>query len=241
MIFVGGGSLLSQAVGHALSTDRDVELVCCPVDDAALPKLRRLGVGLLTSNNPSVDLLERCRSAGSSFVMSINNKFLLTDTLLSSGPRFYNIHSGLVQRYRGLAEVCVFAALCVEEPDYGVTLHRILPGQKVDSGPVVDQLRFAVRDAGATFSGVMDRALAACQAVFEANLPALVEGRAEERYVPLDGAEYYYRDLPRIVEQASETGLVGAVELGSYRRFFPRLAAKIDELVVGRSASATNL
>ncbi len=226
MIFVGGGSLLSQAVAHALERGLDVDVVSCPVADPAVPKLKRLNVSVLESNTPNIDLMPVMEAAKTAKVFSINNGFILSDALLSSGPEFFNIHNGLVQRYRGIAEVCIFAAICSGEREYGVTLHRLLPNQKVDAGPVVAQLAFGI-DADADFSTVMTRSLGACRRIFEENAALVANDEYEASYTELSGSAYSYKDVHRLCLAAEPERLARASHLGVYRNFFTRLEQDI--------------
>lgn len=227
MFFVGGGALLSHAVSCSLDLGLSVDAVCCPRADPAVPRLKRLGVKLLEAENPSTALSRVLASGNGSIVFSINNRFILSDALLTSGARFFNIHNGLVQRYRGVAEVCAFAALCNAERVYGSTLHRILPGQKVDSGPVVAQIEF---DVGAEddFATLFKNGLNACQRVFEQNVKAVVGGISEAREVELAGKAYSYKDVSRLCAEAEPSRLRRACQLGPFRVFFPMLAQRTD-------------
>lgn len=235
MVFVGGGALLSHAVGHALALGLPVALVCCPAGDPALPRLARLGVMVFPSDNPSADLLPQLAAPGGEVVFSINNRFLLSDALLASGPRFYNIHNGLVQRYRGLAEVCAFAAICRGEAEYGATLHRLLPGQKVDTGPVVAQQAFAVA-AEDDFAIVFGRGLEACKRLYEQHIVAVATGDDVATPVEHAGMAFGYKDVVRLWTEASPERRRRASCLGPYQAFFPALAAQLAD--VERSAAA---
>lgn len=235
MVFVGGGALLSHAVGHALALGLPVALVCCPMGDPALPRLGRLGVAVLPSNEPNVDLPLRLGVRAGDVVFSINNRFLLSDALLASGPRFHNIHNGLVQRYRGLAEVCTFAALCRGESEYGATLHRLLPGQKVDTGPVVAQDVFAI-EPGDDFATVFGRGIEACKRLFEQHVVPLAAGDVATTTVQHQGKAFGYKDVARLLAEASPEDRRRASRLGPYRAFFPALAAQLPD--VERHAAA---
>jgi methionyl-tRNA formyltransferase len=229
MVFIGGGALLSHAVGHALALGLPVGLVCCPVGDLALPRLARLGVTVFPSDNPNADLSLQIAAPECEVVFSINNRFLLSDVLLASGPRFYNIHNGLVQRYRGLAEVCTVAAICRGEVEYGATLHRLLPGQKVDTGPVVAQQAFTVASED-DFAVVFGRGLDACKRLYEQYVAAIVAGSAATTLVEHAGKAFGYRDVARLCAEASPERRRRAIGLGPYQRYFPALAALLANI-----------
>ena len=229
MVFVGGGALLSHAVGHALALGLPVALVCCPADDPALPRLARIGVTVLASDDPNANLPAQLAAPGGEVVFSINNRFLLSDALLASGPRFYNIHNGLVQRYRGRAEVCVIAAICRGEAEYGATLHRLLPGQKVDTGPLVAQQAFAVA-AEDDFATVFGRGLDACKRLFEQHVGAIIAGGDVATPVEHAGKAFGYKDVARLCAEAPPERRRRASRLGPYQAFFPALAAQLADV-----------
>lgn len=227
MFFVGSGSLVSQAVAHALSLGLDVDGVFCPVGDSSIARLRRDAVTFVETDDPNRDLPAALRAHDRPDVFSINNGFMLNDALLSSDANFFNIHNGLVQRYRGIAEICIFAALCAGEDEYGVTLHRLLPGQKVDSGPVIAQLRFPI-ETGDGFDRVMTKSLKTCQGIFERNVRSIVEDKFDGSPVDVAARSFSYRDVASVVATADDARLSRACRLGAYKAFFPRLSAAIE-------------
>ena len=112
---------------------------------------------------------------GDGIVFSINNGCIIGDRLLGTGAKFFNVHNGLIQEYRGRAEVCIFAALCRGAERYGVTLHQVLAGQKVDSGPVVAQMRFLIAPDD-SYANVLEKSLGLCRQIFEANVREIAAG-----------------------------------------------------------------
>jgi len=227
MIFIGGGSLLTQAVSHALKLGISVDAVCIPIGDSSIPRLKTFNVFLLEENNLNIKLLSILEKLEDGKVFSINNKLILEDSLLTSGPTFFNIHNGLIQNYRGVSEVCIFAAICNGENNYGVTLHQILPSQKIDSGPVVAQLKFSIEGSNEFFS-VMKKSLETCQKIFENNIEKIIENRHESVYVELLDNSYSYKDVPRICANAESNNLIKASNFGSYKTFFPKLAGLVS-------------
>jgi hypothetical protein len=223
MFFIGSGALLYQAVDFALRQGHAVDGACCPPQDGSGKRLERRGVSVSWSENPSVSLPPLLAGITDGVVFSINNAHLLSDALLRSGPRFFNIHNGLVQRYRGLAEVCIVAALCRGETRYGATLHELLPQQKVDAGPVLAQMDAPIGpDDG--FAEVLRQSLVTCQRLFELQLAEILAGRAEAHPVPLEGQALNYRNLPAVLQACEDPArLARAVRLGPYAGFFPRL------------------
>jgi hypothetical protein len=131
--FLGGGALLHQAADYSLRAGLRVGFVCCPRGDSAIPKLRARGLTVVESDDPNEDLPPLIGARGHAVAFSINNRRIIKDELLAGGIRFFNIHNGLVQDYRGIAEVCIFAALCAGDARYGVTLQR--PDRGADRVP----------------------------------------------------------------------------------------------------------
>ena len=158
---------------------------------------------------------------------SINNPHILTDSELD-GKRWYNVHAGLTQRYRGIGEVCVFAAICEGAKEYGVTLHRIMPRQTVDSGPVVAQRRFDLRE-NATFADVMEQTLTECRLILEENVREIVGGTHKECTWIVSPRPRKYRDIPLLIESTAPDRLERACNLGKYAGYLPRLVDMLNE------------
>lgn len=197
--------------------------MCCPVGDSSIPKLERFNIFILQSDDPNIDLLSVIKTFKNEKVFSINNKYILNNFLLNSGSEFFNIHNGLVQRYRGIAEICIFAAICNGEPTYGVTLHKLLPNQKVDSGPVIDQLAFGIEPSNNNFSSVITRSLDESSKIFRENIVNIIYDKYLQNDVELFVSAYSYRDVPQIRIDTDPDLLAKASDLGVYGMFFPRL------------------
>lgn len=223
MYFIGSGSLLNHAVAHLLSLGIDVDLVCCPIGDSAISRLRSLNVKILESNNPTKDLQNCLHADCGDVVFSINNKFILGDELLSTGATFINIHNGLVQNYRGIGEVCVFMAVCNNDKLYGVTLHKIMQGGDVDSGPILDQLIFSI-DKDDDFSVVMKNSIQACREIFEKNIKNIISGNYILTPPKNLGPIYTYKDLPTILAATNPQRLDKARNMGAFRIYLRRLS-----------------
>lgn len=229
MIFIGGGALLSKAVDYTIKSGITVDAVCCPIADKSIPRLKRLQVSIMETNNPSADLTRCLDDPEGKVIFSINNRYILDDRLLSSGAKFFNIHNGLVQSYRGISEVCVFAAICKSEPRYGVTLHELRPNQCVDSGPVVAQLEFAVSPSD-NFFMIMMQSLDFCHKIFKNNLEAMSARQYQVAYIDPLGKAYSYKDVPRLCKNANPDRLSKAKNFGFYESYFPKLAKLVDSM-----------
>lgn len=229
MIFVGGGALLVRAVEYARHAGIAVDAVCCSKGDSSIPTFRKSKAPLLETDDPSTTLLPLLRECRDRIALSINNKYILHDRLLTSGVSFFNVHNGLIQQYRGVAAVCVFAGLCKRERRYGVTLHRIVPGRDVDSGPVVAQLAFAIGEND-LFSDVMKESLDTCQRIFELNIEQILRNRYTEQMVHLSDEVYTYNDVSRICAEADAAALARASSFGPYAHFFPKLKSIVESV-----------
>lgn len=225
MFFIGSGTLCYQAVDFALRQGHAVDGVYCPSGDATGKRLEKRGVRVTTGQQPNAELPALLAEVSDGVAFSINNAHLLSDDLLRCGPRFFNIHNGLVQRYRGIAEICIFAALCRGEQRYGATLHELLPGQKVDTGPVLAQLDFGI-GAEDGFAEVMRQSLANCQRLFELQLADILSGPPQPRSLTMEGPAFRYASLPGLIASCEDpVRLARASRLGPYAGFFARLGA----------------
>jgi len=225
--FLGAGALLHHAVDYSLSAGLRVAFVCCPCGDSAIPKLRARGLTVMQSDDPNGDLPQLIEPRGDGIVFSINNRQIIKDELLAGGARFFNLHNGLVQDYRGIAEVCIFAALCAGGSRYGATLQRLLPRHKVDSGPVVAQIEFPIGRHD-RFCDVLPRSLEACRDLFESQVRDIVSNRCETRVVQTSKAALRYEDVGSLCAGADPTCLARASDLGRYRGLLPRLASLVE-------------
>ena len=227
MLFVGSGALLFHAVDHCLTHALRVEGVCCPPGDPVARRLRDKGVEVFESANPSDDMPAWLGNVEDGVVLSINNPYILSDALLDSRAQFFNIHNGLIQRYRGIAEVCIFAALCRGDTHYGVTLHRVLARQRVDSGPVVAQIQFAI-DPQDGFADVLRKSLDACQTVFAANIRAILDGSFTASSVATAESALSYKDVSMLYIGSNPQRREKASNLGRYAGFLSTLKTQID-------------
>jgi methionyl-tRNA formyltransferase len=222
MYFIGSGGLLYRAVEFCLVNGLKVEGACCPPGDSATARLRTHGIAVMETDDPNNDALPLDAQSADRIVFSINNKHVLDDALLNSGRSFFNIHAGMVQKYRGIAEVCMFAALIRGDGSYGVTLHRLLPNQKVDAGPVVAQLQFAIGPED-RFSDLLKKSLDACQTIFESHVRDIVRDSYRTTMVDTAASALSYRDVAALRGAADPARLAKASDLGRYAGLFSRL------------------
>ena len=144
MYFIGSGALLNHAVAYCLSLGLKVDGASCTPGDSAIARLRTLQIPVDECIDPNAHVSMITSTCTDGVIFSINNPRRIDDGLLVAGPLFFNVHNGLVQRYRGIAEICIFAAICRGENIYGVTLQQLKPAHKIDTGPVISQIEFAI-------------------------------------------------------------------------------------------------
>ncbi len=195
--FIGSGSLLAKAVQFSKNSGYKIGFVLVPLADSALPILKKLEVDVLEVVGRDVDeVLVRYQSEKQADILfSINNRFIIGDQCLSSiKAPLINIHNGLVQDYRGVAEICVAAALCDNQREYGATLHQILPGQAVDTGNVFFQKKFIIKQRN--FSWLMTQSIVNCQQLFEENLVQISHfGELKKMDIMFSSVVYTYHSL----------------------------------------------
>jgi len=230
--FLGEGALLRHAVDYSLRAGVRVAGICCPAGDSGAAKLGARGMATLESADPNEDLPRWLDARGEAIVFSINNRHLIKDHLLGGRLRYFNIHNGLVQDYRGIGEVCLFAALCAGDVRYGATMQQLLPGDRVDCGPVVAQLEFPVRPED-RFCDLLPRSLESCRNLFEAQLRSILSNRFETHRVETSKSALSYRDVAALGLDADPARLARARDLGRYRGLLPRLASAIESAPAG--------
>ena len=229
MILVGRGALLSRAASYAKRSSLVVDFACCPPGDSSSLVIKKIGIPLLETNDPNAALPPLLKECSDGVAFSTNNQFILQDEVLCGGVSFFNIHAGLVQQYRGVSEICIFAALCRGVGRYGVTLHRLLPSQQVDSGPVVSQLQFEVIDSDG-FSSVLTKSLYACQRIFESNVSQILSKRSIEASVEVGKESYSYKHVVKLCREADSARLSRASDFGAYAASFPKLKGIVDSM-----------
>jgi methionyl-tRNA formyltransferase len=231
MYFIGSGALLSRVVNYSLTAGLKIDGICCPPGDSAIPGLRNRAMAVLESTDPNTDFAPLLAQVADGIIFSINNRCIIADALLRSRAKFFNIHNGLIQRYRGIAEVCIFAALCRGDDRYGVTLQQLLPNQRVDCGPVVAQIEFPIGPKD-SFADVLQRSLAACQRIFEANVGRILRDSYPSAMLEPAQAALAYKDVASLSGAADHNRLARAADLGRYTGFFPELKAVIESVRV---------
>lgn len=166
-------------------------------------------------------------------VLSIDNKTILVDDVLATPTQVYNVHNGLVQKYRGIAEVCVFAAVCRDETSYGTTAHRLLPRQQVDAGPVVLQESFEVSPEQ-DFSQVFGESIRTCERLTQRLILKIAEGAVPQGDYLHGPDVYQYRDLARVVQRSNPDRLARATQFGHFEGLLNRLVREVRAAIASQ-------
>ena len=228
--FVGSGALLTKAVRYSIDNRYSIEKIFCPVNDSAIPFLNKISCSYVEVPQKGLDFLIG-KMAGHGFeaeaFFSINNRFLFSDKILHElNVPVINIHNGLVQSYRGVAEVCILAALCNCEKVYGATCHQILTGQEVDTGKVLLQKIFDVEEN--YYPWLMSRSIKNCQDAFE---ECLLKFFSEDNTSPLpvnfSGEIYNYSSI--LKGDIFSSNRLEKIDLGIYASIFTRLKEKVEK------------
>ena len=226
LFFIGKGALLARAIEFCLKNEIAVLGASCPSDDPLIKKFKTQDVKIWQTSKPNEDLIHIFSDKRISHVFSINNRYFLDDEILCSGPLFFNIHNGLTQNYRGVAEMCLLAALFEESPTYGATIHKLLPNQAIDNGPIVKQAIFEI-EPDFSFEALMARSLVNCEEVFANNLSKILKGDYNPINVKLNSHFWRYKDIKTLVANSDMDKVKRITELGIFRKFFPKLEACI--------------
>ena len=228
MIFVGRGSLVRRAVEFTLRQGGRVDAVFTDTD-ALFPWSLRTNVRVYRTTAINDERDRFLTESSDGLVLSTDNRMIFRAPLLElSGFRFYNIHGGLLPRYRGPGEVCVVFALLEGEKEYGVTLHEVDAG--IDTGRCIDQLRFDISPVD-TFATVMTKMIAYCQKVFEKNYASIVNGTCSPWQAPRGPSRLFtYQSLDELEKRRGESTFPRITELGIYARLLPDLARRIERL-----------
>ncbi len=161
-----------------------------------------------------------------SVVLIVNFPAIVNDEILSAGPVFYNLHNGDTRKYRGLSEICIVSAIINRENSYGQTIQRILPGQKVDSGPVVARSSFSLSEQS-DFEEIMDMSIKNYVPFWLAHLNKLKSCDAGQEDYGQDFRFYSNSSLPSLVQVSRANGTFHKLRLGRYENYFPRLKAAL--------------
>lgn len=231
--FIGSGALLTKAVNFSIANGFTVEKVFCTAEDSAIPFLKKQSVDYHEVNMQGLGISLNQAIAGefkSDVIFSINNRFLLSDEILNClNLPVINIHNGLVQSYRGVAEICVLAALCNNELVYGATCHQILTNQEVDTGRVLLQKSFKIESH--SYSWLMSKAVKNCQEAFEEFIVRFFsEKPMPDMLLNFSNKVYTYASI--LEPDSFSFYNLQKINLGIYNAIFPKIKNYIEKRIM---------
>lgn len=223
--FIGEGALLSRAIVFCLNKNIKVGKIFVPKNNI---NIQAKNVNIIPFNKDTLSDLLLENIDHDDFLFSINNKYLIEDISLKKIKNVYNIHNGLVQKYRGLGEVCVFCAYLNKENIYGATLHRIKPNQQPDGGEIFAQKSFLLKE-GYSFQEIMTRSIKCCQEIFEENIIRIINKEKSINKIEDDaiGCIYTYKNIDLIIENAKDINM----DLGVYEKDLYKIKKIINKIL----------
>ena len=218
MIFFGNGSLLRNAITDVLSCGNRIDYVISQSEEL-LQFCNNSNIKFKKTSNVNLEKKLLVGESSDGLVFSINNGQIFdSDMLALDSFKFYNIHNGLIPKYRGLPEVCIFFAILNGEKEYGVSLHEIDAG--IDTGPCLAQLRFKIRETD-TFQDVMLNGINHCQKIFQNNLDKILKSQLKEICVDRsDSHSYSYKDFYHVDSYKNNKNLPNAMKFGVFKLYF---------------------
>lgn len=227
MYLVGNGALLERAIKFAIKKEIKIDFVVLQSESVIMKTLHNLNIPYLVSNNVNLDLSNVLVGKFESDIFLINCSTIINNDLLRTNNSFFNIHNGLVQKYRGIAEICVFAAICNGEKEYGATLQKLIPDSLIDSGPIVDQITFSILDSD-TFFTVFLKSVENCLKLLELNLESIIKKQFNFNNVPSYGKLYNYDSVVDLYNGSNPYFRAKAITMGQIKFLLPRLDMKIQ-------------
>ncbi len=222
---LGEGGLLSATA--QILREKGIRIERVITSYSSTTRMRRLGFPVETYGDERT-LQDSLFTNTKSVVLTVNYPAIISDRILSTGTVFYNIHNGDTRRYRGFSEICVVAAIVHREEWYGQTLQRILPGRKVDSGPLISRSAFRISQES-NFEDIMSMSLENYVPFWCAeieNLKSLPLGNEESQ----DGSQCYsYASIESLVRTSQSNGTSPRLQLGRYSAYFPRLQQALEK------------
>lgn len=225
---IGDGALLERALKYCIRKDISVELIIAKNNLSVKNIATKKELTFIQSRALNDTLHENLVNLAPTNVFSINNDQIISNDCLSLNHSFFNIHNGLVQNYRGIGEVCVFAAICNQERIYGATLQKLLPYFPPDTGPIVASSHFLV-NSETDFYSLFKISLLNCQKLFEENVESILNNSYESHDEKILGRLYSFKDIVELVVNTDESVIRKAMALGSFEFFLPRLKTHISK------------
>ena len=233
MIFVGKGALLKESISYAYFQGYDIDCVFS-VNDKLAGFCKNLNLQYVITQGINEKSKMFKSISKDKIVLSINNGQIFRKQLLELKDfRFYNIHNGLIPKYRGLPEVCITYAILNGESEYGVSLHEIDDG--IDTGKCLDVMRFPLKKSD-SFQTVMLKSITCCNDIFCKNLKSIVNnGPFKEMVVNSKESRLYtYKDLDRINRFRFHQDIKRAVNYGVFKLWFSKAHSIVKEQLTNK-------
>jgi methionyl-tRNA formyltransferase len=155
-------------------------------------------------------------------VYSVNNSQILGNELLSlKGFRFYNIHNGIIPKFRGRPEVCIIYAILNNEKTYGVSLHEIDLG--IDTGKCIEIKKFEI-SPNDTFQSVMLKSIEYYNKLFDESLDSIIKN-TYNNYPTNDETSklYSFKDLEVLRGLKDNQNFKRATHFGVFRVWYKKV------------------
>lgn len=231
MYFVGSGALLERAVKYTLKNDYNIDLVLLQSPGSIEKTLLDNNIPYIISHRVNYDLHSTLDFSLPSIIFLLNCDTIIENNLLLSHHSFFNIHNGLVQSYRGIAEVCVFSAICNGEKEYGATLQKLSAFDMIDAGQIIAQRRFSISDTESFYS-LFINSLRNCEYLFLENLEQILLNQFKQISPVVLGKLYSFKDIEAVIKGTEPELLERACNLGPLIHYLPKLVEQLDNNIV---------
>jgi methionyl-tRNA formyltransferase len=238
MILVGEGGTISKALKLSLDLGHPVDFGITNYSDPSVSIFKRFGVKVIEStdfNNSLRELMKKKEmKVNRQSVILINNKTIINNEILESNADFYNFHFGLTQKYRGIGEICVISAIQKDEQEYGVTLHKVLPRQKVDKGPILRQQSFPMSNES-TFATVMDSCLRSMFDLYVEMVSNILSRSYTSTENTWESNALSFKDLDSILQNSRPDQVKRILAFGSYQVFLSDFYSLLETKVANNN------
>ena len=235
MILVGSGGPMSKALRLTLNLGHSIEFGVTNSRDTSTDSFKRFGIKIIESSDINNTLLEMLTlepyKEKRQTVILVNNKTIITDKTLETNADFYNFHFGLTQKYRGIAEICIISAILNDEQEYGVTLHKILPREKVDKGPILGQKLFPLSNQS-TFATILDSCMQSLLTLYSEMIPSVIDGEYSAINNIWNSDALSIRNLDTMFQNSRPDQIQRILEFGPYLGFLSDFHCLIQKKVV---------
>jgi folate-dependent phosphoribosylglycinamide formyltransferase PurN len=222
VFLIGSGAGIIRAAKLLENLRIELEGVCITSRSNFNMPLSFKGFPIFYQRNEFNNFFKAISNLEKKIILSINNEWIIPDKVVSSVEKVYNIHNGLIQKYRGISEVCMIAAIVNREREYGATIHELQIGNEVDSGPVVAQRRFNLPPY-INFQQLMKISQNNCFSILEENILGISSGHVNTHKVEISSRIYTYIDVPNLLKGTDNETHQRATDLGPFRPYLPKL------------------